>query len=177
LTWRASLRHGPRAGFVSPGRRRPNRIPRFHLQTQYRQTEQSVLSHASPNYFFPTVSITSQPHPQDPPNPPASLKSKGRCSLAGSAAAGVPCGTGRDRSGSCLEQRPEIGFVPPSPPRTELASFCIPSRGPNVGFVPQPRPCRCGRGSGSGPGLALFRKKPGSRRDGRSATRCLRCAC
>jgi hypothetical protein len=74
----------------------------------------TLFGHASPNYFFPTVSITSQPHPQDPPNPPASLKSKGRCSLAGSAAAGVPCSTGRDRSGSCLEQRPEIGFVPPS---------------------------------------------------------------
>ena len=107
--------------------------------------------------------------PAPPPKPPqpACYPEIERTLLArGGAAAGVPCSTGRERAGSCLEQRPEIGFVPPSPPRTRLASFCIPSRGPNLGFVPQLRICRCGRGHGSGPELASFRNKLGRRRAG-----------
>src|ERR1035437_953227 len=39
------------------------------------------------------------------------------------ACSGVPCRAGRERSGSCLEQRPLIGFVPQFWPRTKLASF------------------------------------------------------
>jgi hypothetical protein len=71
-----------------------------------------------PNNIHPAFSTTSALHPQNPPNSPATLKSKRRRSLAGSAAFGVPCGAGgKDRVHACRSVR-------------KLASFCNFVRGP-----------------------------------------------
>jgi hypothetical protein len=84
---------------------------------------------------------------------------------------------GRERSGSCRQQRPQIGFVLQFRPRAQTAPFrnraCAgPAAGAppdqdwlrsaisaedQFGFVLQPRPRRSGRGRAAGPGLASFR--------------------
>jgi hypothetical protein len=166
-----------------PGYRKPAVVESSHLPSLHPAPLAAPLKHVPPIHatqdnIHPAFSTTSPLHPQNPPNRPATLKSKRRRSLAGSATSGGPCAAGgKDRVHAC-KQRSQIGFVLQFRPRAQTAPFrnrAGPAAGAppgrdwlrsaisaedQFGFVLQPRPRRSSRGRAAAPELASFRQKP-----------------